>query len=94
MNEKEEAHIEIDGVSLHVQGGGGDEEVRIGPGGIHVRDGDEEVRVGWTGIRVREGRTRARISFWKPMVGCGVALLVFAALIAFVVMGIVRLMTR
>jgi len=90
MSERNQTKVELDGATLHVKGNR-DEEVHIGPGGIRIRDGDEEVRVGWTGVRICDGGTRVRISLWKPLVGCGVAILVLAALVTLVVVGIVRL---
>lgn len=91
-NEKSE-EVKIDGISVEINGKKG-EKVSIGPGGIHVLDGDDEVRVGWDGIRIRDGRTRLRVSFWKPLVGCAVFVLLFAAALTALVVGIVRLMLR
>lgn len=93
MDEKERARVEIDGASVHVIGEKG-ERVEVGPGGVHVRDGDSEVKVSWTGIRVRDGKTNLKISVWKPMIGCGVAILVFVALLTAVIVGIVKLMMK
>jgi hypothetical protein len=52
------------------------------------------VKVSWTGIRVRDGKTNLNISVWKPMIGCGFAVLVFVALLTAVVVGIVKLMMK
>jgi hypothetical protein len=93
MDEKERARVEIDGASVHVTGEKG-ERVEVGPGGVHVTDGDSEVKVSWTGIRVRDGKTNLNITVWKPMIGCGVAILVFVALLTAVIVGIVKLMIR
>jgi hypothetical protein len=93
MNDTEQTRVEIDGTVLHVDGQDG-EQVRIGPGGLHVKDRDSEVRVSWSGIRVQDGKTRFVLSIWKPAIGCGVAILVFAALATAVVMGVARLMLR
>lgn len=92
MSEKEEAHVHIDGASIHVTGDKG-EVVDIGPGGVYVQDGDSEVKVSWTGIRVRDGKTNLRISVWKPLVGCGIGLIVFVAILTAVVVAVVKLMT-
>ncbi len=88
----EEARVEINGASIHVSDGKG-ETVNVGPGGVHVKDGDSEVKISWTGIRVRDGTTNLNISVWKPLVGCGAALVVFVAILTAVVVGIVKLMT-
>ena len=93
MNEKDKAQVEIDGASVHVTGEKG-ERVDVGPGGVHIKDGDSEVKVSWTGIRVRDGKTNLNISVWKPMIGCGFAVLVFVALLTAVVVGIVKLMMK
>jgi len=92
MNEKNEAHVEVDGGAIHVTGDKG-EEVHVGPGGIHVKDGDSEAKVSWTGIRVRDGNTNINISVWKPLVGCGIGLIVLVAILTAVVVTIVKLMT-
>ena len=91
MSEKEEAHVEIDGASIHVTGDKG-EKVNIGPGGVHVKDGDSEVKVSWTGIRVRDGKTNVNISVWKPLVGCGLGLVVLVAVLTAVIVAVVKLM--
>jgi len=92
MNENEEAHVEIDGASVHVTGDKG-ENVNVGPGGVHVKDGDSEVKVDWTGIRVRDGKTHVNIRVWKPLVGCGLGLIVLVGILTAVVVAIVKLMT-
>lgn len=92
-NEESKEEVRIDGVSVDITGNKG-EKVRIGPGGIHVRDEDSEVRIGWSGIRIRDGKSRFSISAWKPLVGCAVFLLLFAALLTFMIAGIIRLMIR
>ena len=91
MSAKEQGHVEIDGASVRVTGDKG-ETVNIGPAGIHVKDGDSEVKVGWTGIRVHDGRTKVNISVWKPLVGCGLGVIVFVAILTAVIVGIVKLM--
>lgn len=90
-NENGPAHVEIDGASIHITGDKG-EEVKVGPGGVHVKDGDAEVKVSWTGIHMRDGKTKLNINFWKPLLGCGFGLIIFAAAITIVVVGIIKLM--
>lgn len=93
MNDPEQTRVEVDGTVLHVDGEDG-ETVRIGPGGVHVKDRDAEVHVSWSGIRVQDGRSRFVLSIWKPAIGCGVAILVFAALATAVIIGVARLVLR
>lgn len=90
---EQQGEVKIDGVSVDISGEKG-ERVSIGPGGIHVRDAESEVSVSWSGIRVRDKDTRLNISFWKPLLGCGVALLALAALMTLVIVVIVRLMIK
>ena len=90
-DEERSARVEIDGASVRIDGDEG-EKVRIGPGGLHVKDGESEVKVSWAGVRVVDGRTRLSISFWKPLVGCGAILVLLAAIVTAVVVGIVKLM--
>jgi len=93
MDENDKAQVEIDGASVRVTGARG-ERVDVGPGGVHVTDGSSEVKVSWTGIRVRDGKRDLNITVWKPLVGCGVAILIFVALLTAVIVGVVKLMIR
>ena len=93
MEEKTTGEVEIDGVSVNVTGDKG-EKVEIGPGGIHLSDGDSEVNVSCFGIRIKDGKKKLNITLWKPIVGCGVIILVFFALLTAVIVGIVRLMIK
>lgn len=91
MSEEDQARVEVGGPSVNVTGDKG-EKVRVGPGGVHVKDGNSEVKVTWTGVRVRDGETDINISVWKPLVCCGVAAIVFMAILTAVVMSIVKYM--
>ncbi len=91
MTDREEAKVEIDGLYVDIQGEDG-EEVKVGPGGVHIVDGDSEVNINWSGIRIRDAKTNLNITVWKPLLGCAVAMLVFAALLTATVVGVVRLM--
>lgn len=90
-NGRQKAHVEIDGVSVHVTGDQG-ETVDIGPGGIYVKDGEDEVKVSWTGVRIRDGKTKVQISLVKPLIGCGLGLIVLAAALTAVVVAVIKLM--
>ena len=91
MSEDEKARVEVGGGSVNVTGEKG-EKVHVGPGGVYVKDKDSEVRVNWTGVRVRDGETNIDVSFWKPLVCCGVAAIVFIAILTAVVVGIAKYM--
>ncbi len=93
MDENREGRVESERVSVNISGEKG-EKVEVGPGGIHLVDGDSEVDVSWSGIRIREGRKKFNILFWKPLLGCGAAIIIFFALLTAVIVGVVRLMTR
>ena len=84
--------IDIDAGSVHITGDDC-EKVYVGPGGVHIKDGDSEVKVSWTGVRIKDGKTNLEIGVWKPLLGCGFALLLFAGLLTAVVVGVVKLMT-
>jgi hypothetical protein len=90
-NQSKKTHVEIEGASLHVTGDQG-ETVDIGPGGIYVKDGEDEVKVSWTGVRIRDGKTRVQISLIKPLIGCTLGLIVFAAALTAVVVTVINLM--
>ena len=85
--------LQVATASIHVTGEKS-EEVNIGPGGVRVKDGDSEVKVSWCGVRMRDGRTCVNISVWKPLVGCGFAIILFAAILTAVIVGIVKLMMQ
>lgn len=93
MSEAQKTRIDIDGGSVSINGDDG-EKVYVGPGGVHIRDGDSEVKVGWTGIRIKDENTNLEIGIWKPLIGCGFAILVFAGLLTAVVVGVVKIMTQ
>ncbi|MFH1708795.1 MAG: hypothetical protein ABIF71_12885 [Planctomycetota bacterium] len=93
MNPKREDRVDIKGASIHVKGNDG-EEVHVSPAGVHVMDGRSEVKVSFFGIRIKDGNTNIDISVWKPLVGCGMAVIIFLALLTMVVVGIVKLLLR
>jgi len=83
--------VDISGASLHVRGKDG-EEVSLSPAGIHVKDGDEEVNVKFSGISIKDGHANVTISVWKPLLLIGAVILVFAALLTAVIVGIIKIM--
>lgn len=91
MNGPQHVTVDINGASIHVVGNEG-EEVTVRPTGVHVKDGDDEINVGFSGIRIQDGHTNLYISIWKPLLACAAAILVFAALLTAVVVGIIKLM--
>jgi hypothetical protein len=91
MSEQQQVNVDIDGAAIHVTGDEG-EEVTLGPTGIHVKDGEDEVNVRFSGIHIKDGRTNIHISVWKPLLLIGATILVFAALLTAVIVGIIKLM--
>ena len=91
MSNEKQKYVNIEGTTIHVKGEK-DEEITVGPGGIHVKDNDSEVKVSWTGIRVRDGKTNVNVSVWKPLLGCGFGLIVLLAIITAVIVGIIKLL--
>jgi hypothetical protein len=90
-SEQPQVTVDISGASVHGIGNQG-KEVTVSPAGVHVRDGDEEGNVPFSGIRIRDGHTDLTISIWKPLLACAAAILVFAALLTAVIVGIIKLM--
>lgn len=80
MHEDKETKVEIDGASINVTKSDG-KQVNVSPGGVHVKSNDSEVKVSWSGISM----------FWRPLVGCGITSLVFAALLTVIVAVIIKL---
>ncbi|MFA6104412.1 MAG: hypothetical protein WCV67_16865 [Victivallaceae bacterium] len=91
MDEDKKTQVEIDGASINVTGRNG-RQVNVGPCGVHVKSNDSEVKVSWSGIKILNDKTNLNISVLKPLIGCGVAVLIFAALLTVVVTAIVKLM--
>jgi len=91
MNEEKQTRVEIDGTSINVTGCNG-KQVNVGPGGVHIKTDDSEVKVGWSGIKIANGRANLNISVLKPLIGCGIAVLIFVALLTFVITAIIKLM--
>ena len=93
MSNQDQVDVDISGVSIHVKGKKG-EEVNVSPAGIYVKDGDSVVNIGFSGIKIQDGTTHLKFSVWKPLVACGVSLLIFVALLTAVIVGVVKLMMR
>ena len=68
------------------------DQVNVGPGGVHIKTDDSEFKVGWSGVKIANGRANLNISVLKPLLGCGVAVLIFVALLTFVITAIIKLM--
>jgi hypothetical protein len=91
MNEEKQTRVEIDGTSINVTGCNG-KQVNVSPCGVHVKSNDSEVKVSWSGIKILNDKTNLNISVLKPLIGCGVAVLIFVALLTVIVTAIVKLM--